>query len=258
MVHSSAVVSEGVTLGSGVSIGPFAVVESGVEIGDSSVIEAHVHLRTGARIGSGCHIFTGASIGAVPQDLKFGGEESIAEIGDGTVIREYVTVHRGTSATGRTRVGSNCLLMAYVHVAHDCVVGDNVILANAVQLGGHASVDNWAILGGLTGVHQFQRIGKHVMIGAGARVIKDVPPYSLAGNEPLGFSGINAIGLKRRGFEHGTIERIREAYRIIYQSGLHIGDGVRAVAELYSEDAPVEEIVRFAQESQRGIIPLSR
>lgn len=258
MIHPSAVVSDGAVVAENVSIGPFVVVEENVVIGEDSIIEAHAHIRSGARIGRSCHVFTGASIGAVPQDLKFGGEESLVEIGPRTVIREYATVHRGTAATGRTQVGADCLLMAYVHVAHDCVVGDNVILANAVQLGGHASVDDWAILGGLTGVHQFQRIGKHVMIGAGARVIKDVPPYSLAGNEPLGFSGVNAVGLKRRGFDQETIEKIREAYRIIYQSGLHLGDGVRAVAELYSDEEAVAEIVTFARASQRGVIPLSR
>ncbi len=257
-VSPQAVVDPGAALGVDVSVGPFAVIESGVTIGDRSVIEPHAHIRTGTTIGAECQVFTGAALGAVPQDLKFGGEPTVVVVGDRTVIREYVTIHRGTAATGRTSVGSDCLLMAYVHVAHDCVVGDHVILANATQLGGHVSVDDWAILGGLTGVHQFQRIGKHAMIGAGARVIKDVPPYTLAGNEPLGFSGVNAVGLRRRGFNQGQIDAIREAYRMIYHSGMNIGDGTRAVSELYEDDPEVEEIIRFIRESQRGVIPVSR
>ena len=257
-IHPQAVVDSGADFGEGVTIGPFAVVESGVVIGDGTVVEPHAHIRSGVTIGRDCAIFTGAAIGAVPQDLKFGGEETQVVVGNNTTIREYVTIHRGTAATGVTTVGSDCLLMAYVHVAHDCRVGDHVILANGVQLGGHVSVDDWAILGGLTGVHQFQRIGKHAMIGAGARVIKDVPPYTLAGNEPLGFSGVNAIGLRRRGFDQPTIDGIREAYRLIYHSGMNIGDGTRAVAELYVDDEEVGEIVHFIQQSQRGVIPVSR
>lgn len=257
-IHSQSVVSEGATLGAGVEIGPFAIVENDVMIGDGTVVEPHCHIRAGTTIGADCTIFSGAVIGAVPQDLKFGGEASTVEIGDRTVIREYVTIHRGTVATGATKVGSDCLLMAYSHIAHDCRVGNNVILANVVQLGGHVSIDDWAILGGLTGVHQFQRIGKHAMVAASARVVKDVPPYTLAGNEPLRFIGVNAVGLHRRGFKQGSIDVIREAYRLIYKSGMNIGDGTRAVAELYAEDSEVAEIISFIQQSQRGVIPVSR
>ncbi len=257
-IHSLAVVDDGAVLDSGVQVGPFAIIEKGVVLGAGTVVEPHVHIRTGTTIGEECTIFTGAAIGAVPQDLKFGGETTTVEIGDRTIVREYVTIHRGTSATGVTKVGSDCLLMAYTHIAHDCRVGDHVILANGVQLGGHVSIDDWAILGGLTGVHQFQRIGKHAMIAAHARVVKDVPPFTLAGNEPLGFSGVNAVGLHRRGFTQGRIDVIREVYRLIYNSGMNIGDGTRAVAELYAEDVEALDIISFIQESQRGVIPVSR
>ena len=257
-VSKLAVVSPKACLGEGVKIDPFVVIEDDVVIGDNTQVKSHAHLYSGSRIGKDCRIFSGASIGAVPQDLKFGGEPTKAIIGDRTVIREYATINRGTLATGRTFVGSDCLFMAYTHVAHDCVVNNHVILANGVQLGGHVEIDDWAIMGGLTGVHQFEKIGKHAMIGAGFRVTKDVPPYALAGNEPLGFSGVNVIGLKRRGFSAELIEKIRDAYRIIYQAGMNIGDGVRAVDELFAGDKEIEEITSFIRKSERGVIPLSR
>jgi len=245
-------------IGDGVRIDPFAVIEENVVIGNGVHIQPHVHLSPGARIGDECKIFTGAAIGAVPQDLKFGGEETTAIIGDRTIVREYATVHRGTTARRQTVVGSDCLLMAYTHVAHDCIVGDHVILANAVQLGGHVEVEEWAIIGGLTGVHQFERIGKHAMVGAGFRVMKDVPPFALAGNHPLGFSGINAIGLRRRGFGEEAIAAIEEVYKLIYQSGYNIGDGVAQAEELYGDLPEAREIINFIRGSKRGIIPFSR
>jgi UDP-N-acetylglucosamine acyltransferase len=251
-VHPDAVIGEGV------HIDPFVVIEENVVIGDGVIIKPHAHLSSGARIGNDCRIFTGAAIGGVPQDLKFKGEDTVVIVGDRTVVREYVTLNRGTAAHGRTEIGSDCLLMAYCHVAHDCTVGDNVILANAVQLGGHVQIGEWAIVGGLTGIHQFERIGKHAMVGAGFRVMKDVPPYALAGNQPLSFSGINSIGLKRRGFTEETIELIDKVYRIIYQSGLNIGDGVRQVEQSFGGNAVADEICAFIRSSQRGVIPVSR
>ncbi|HVK40310.1 MAG TPA: acyl-ACP--UDP-N-acetylglucosamine O-acyltransferase [Candidatus Kapabacteria bacterium] len=245
-------------IGDGVRIGPFAVIEADVEIGDGVEIFPHAHISSGARIGRDCRIFTGAAIGGVPQDLKFGGERTLAIIGERTVVREYVTIHRGTAAHGRTVVGSDCLLMAYCHVAHDCEIGDRVITANAVQLGGHVQIDDWAIIGGLTGVHQFERIGCHAMVGAGFRVMKDVPPYALAGNQPLGFSGVNVIGLQRRGFSEETIDTIRQVYRIIYQSGLNMGEGVERVALSFDNVPEVDTILEFFRASERGVIPLSR
>lgn len=246
------------SVGVGVRIDPFVVIEDNVVIGDGVHVQAHSHLRSGARIGNECIIYTGASIGAVPQDLKFRGEETTAQIGDRTIIREYVTVHRGTTSRNQTVVGSDCLLMAYCHIAHDCIVGDHVILANAVQLGGHAEIGDWVIVGGLTGVHQFERIGKHAIVGAGFRVMKDVPPYAKAGNQPLGYSGINTIGLRRRGFSEETITLISNVYRLIYQSGYNIGDGLRVVEEKYQGIPEVVEIVEFFRASERGVISLSR
>ncbi len=251
-VHPDAVI------GSGVRIDPFAVIEQDVVIGDGVHVQSHAHLCSGARIGNDCQIFTGASIGAIPQDLKFKGEKTTAVIGDRTVVREYATVNRGTTARNQTTVGKDCLLMAYTHVAHDCIVGDHVILANAVQLGGHVHIDDWAFLGGLTGVHQFERVGKHAMVAAGFRVMKDVPPFVRAGNQPLGFSGINVIGLRRRGFSDQAVAAIDEAYRIIYRSGLNIGDGVERVAASLDGTPEVHEILDFIRSSQRGVIPLSR
>ena len=179
-INHLAVVHPDASIGDNVIVEPFVVIEENVVVGNGTHIQAHAHIKSGTRIGEDCKIFTGAALGATPQDLKFAGEESVVIIGDRTVIREYVTVHRGTSATGKTVVGNDCLIMAYCHVAHDCIVGNNVILANAVQLGGHAEVGDWAIVGGLTGVHQFEKIGKHAMVGAGFRVMKDVPPFALS------------------------------------------------------------------------------
>lgn len=257
-IDERAVVSPAAEIGPNVRIDPFVVVEEDVRIGEGTRLHAHVHVRAGTTIGRDCQLFTGAAVGSDPQDLKFGGEATQVVIGDRTTVREYSTIHRGTIATGKTVVGSDCLLMAYTHVAHDCRVGDHVILANGVQLGGHAEIGDWAILGGLVGVHQFERVGAHAMVGFGTRIVKDVPPYVLAGNEPLGFSGVNVVGLKRRGFNSESIERIREAYRMIYQAGMNIGDGVRTVEEFYPDDDEVTLIVDFIRSSQRGVIPLSR
>lgn len=254
-VSSLAVVSPDARIGEGVIIDPFAVVEGNVEIGDRTHVQAHVHLRSGARIAEDCVIFTGASVGATPQDLKFSGEETLAIVGPRTVVREYVTVHRGTTATGRTTVGSDCLLMAYTHVAHDCVVGDNVILANGAQLGGHAHVDDWAIVGGLVGVHQFNRIGKHAMIGAGFKVSKDVPPFVTAGQWPLQFMGVNRIGLKRRGFSEDEIATLTEAYRILYSAGLNTSDALVQLTPVAAASQAVRDVVDFVRDSKRGIIP---
>jgi UDP-N-acetylglucosamine acyltransferase len=258
VISPLASVHPGAVIGEGVRIDPFAVIEDNVVIGNGVHIQSHVHLSPGARIGNDCQLFTGAAIGAVPQDLKFGGEETIAVIGDRSVIREYVTVHRGTTARRQTLVGADCLIMAYCHVAHDCIVGDHVILANSVQLGGHVEIDDWAIIGGLTGIHQFERVGKHAMVGAGFRVMKDVPPFARAGNEPLGFSGINSVGLRRRGFSETALGVIRDVYRLIYQSGMNIGDGAQKAGELYGDVPEAREIIEFVASSKRGIIPFSR
>jgi len=258
-ISANAIVSSKAQIGNNVVIEPFVVIEDDVVIQDNTEIQAHCHIRNGARIGSSCNIFTGASIGAAPQDLKFDPEVlTTAEIGDNTTVREYATIHRGTEKDKKTVVGKNCLLMAYSHVAHDCTVGDNVILANGVQLAGHVYIDDWAIIGGLSGVHQFERVGKHAFVGACFRVMKDVPPYCIAGSEPLGFSGINVVGLRRRGFLDESIELISEAYRTIYRSGLNISDGVNKVEKAFHQTDEIREIINFIRSSQRGVIPLAR
>lgn len=254
-ISSMASVDPGATLGEGVSIGPFAVIEDDVVISIGVEIQAHAHIRSGARIGADAVIFTGASIGAVPQDLKFGGESTLAIVGERTVIREYVTVHRGTTATGRTVIGSDCLVMAYCHVAHDCVVGDRVILANGTQLGGHVHIDDWAVVGGLVGIHQFEHIGRHAMVGAGFRVMKDIPPYVVAGHEPIRFNGINTIGLRRRGFSDEQIAEITEVYRLLYRRGLNTADAIENLEREMPTSEFMTEIVAFVRGSTRGIIP---
>jgi UDP-N-acetylglucosamine acyltransferase len=255
MIHATAVVSPHAQIGSGVSIGPFCVIEDDVIIGDRTTLMSHVVLGNGARIGNDVVIHPNAVISTAPQDLKYANEPTQAIVGDRTVIRECVTINRGTTASGRASVGSDCLLMAYVHVAHDCVIGDHVIMANGVQLGGHVEVGDWAILGGLTGVHQFCRIGAHSMIGACSRVVKDVPPFTLSGKEPLTIEGINAVGLHRRGFSAETIKAIDGFYDTLLRSGLNTSDGLRAYEERMNGSivSAVADCIAFVRSSKRGI-----
>ena len=208
----------------------------------------------GARIGKNCTIFPGAVISAIPQDLKFRGEETLAIVGDNTTIRECVTINRGTAAKGKTVVGSNCLIMAYCHVAHDCVVGDNVIMSNATQLAGEVVVDNHAVIGGGTLVHQFCHIGPHVMIQGGALVNKDIPPYVKAAREPIAYAGVNSIGLRRRGFTNEDIRDIQEIYRYLYLSGLNVSDAIERIEAELPATKERDEIILFIRNSKRGII----
>ncbi len=208
----------------------------------------------GARIGKNCRIFPGAVIGAVPQDLKFRGEKTTAVIGDNTTIRECVTIHRGTASKGTTIVGNNCLLMAYVHVAHDCVVGNNIILANSTQLAGEVVVDDWAIVGGGSLVHQFTHIGSHVMIQGGSLIGKDIPPYVKAGREPISYAGINSIGLRRRNFSNDTIREIQDIYRFLYLSRMNVTDALDAIEAELPATKERDEILLFIRNSKRGII----
>lgn len=212
-------INPGAKIGANVEIGPFTTIDDNVEIGDGCRIGSNVTIFSGARIGKNVTIFPGAVISAIPQDLKFRGEDTQAFIGDNTVLRECVTVNRGTAAKGRTVVGSNCLIMAYSHVAHDCIVGNNVIISNATQLAGEVEVDDFAVIGGGSLVHQFCHIGAHVMLQGGALVNKDIPPYVKAAREPISYTGINTIGLHRRGFSSEAIARIQDIYRILYASG---------------------------------------
>lgn len=247
-VHPEAKVADNVV------IEPFVSIDKDVVIGEGTRIGSSVTIMPGVRIGKNCRIFPGAVIGAEPQDLKFRGEYSTVEIGDNTTIREYVTINRGTSAKGKTVVGSNCLLMAYVHVAHDCVVGNNVILVNSTQLAGEVVIDDYAILGGMSAVHQFVHVGSHVMISGGSLVRKDVPPFIKAGREPLAYVGINSIGLRRRNFTNEKIREVQEIYRYIYQKGLNISQAVEIIEAEMPASTERDEVLLFIKDSKRGII----
>jgi UDP-N-acetylglucosamine acyltransferase len=247
-IHPEAIVAENVV------IEPFVTINKDVIIGEGTRIGSSATIMPGVRIGKNCRIFPGAVIGAEPQDLKFKGEYSTVEIGDNTTIREFVTVNRGTSAKGKTIVGSNCLLMAYVHVAHDCVVGNNCILVNSTQLAGEVVIDDYVILGGMSAVHQFVHIGSHVMISGGSLVRKDVPPFIKAGREPLSYVGINSIGLRRRNFTNEKIREVQEIYRYIYQKGLNISQAVEVIEAEMPASTERDEILLFIKDSKRGII----
>lgn len=233
---------------------PFAYIDKNVEIGEGTWIGSHAVLMSGSRVGKNCKIFSGAVIGAIPQDLKFQGEETTVEIGDTTVVRECVTISRGTKAKYKTVVGTNCLIMAYVHLAHDCHVGNHCILVNAVQIAGHVTIGDWAIVGGSSSVHQFVHIGSHVMIAGGSLVRKDVPPFTKAAREPLSYSGINSIGLRRRGYSNEAINVIQEIYRIIYLRGLNNTMAVECVEMEITPSLEREEILNFIKKSERGIM----
>lgn len=254
MIHSLALVDPDAKIGKDVTIDAFAVVEKNTVIGDGTHIHCHAVIHSGARIGKNCKIFPHAVIAGIPQDLKFRGEDTLAEIGDNTMVREFVTINRGTAAKGATVVGSNCLLMACCHVAHDCIVKDQVIIGNAALLAGEVEVDNWAIISGGALVHQFSRIGEHVMVQGGARLGKDIPPYVTVGREPLSYSGINIVGLRRRGYSNEQISGIQEMYRVIYQSGLNNSAAIKRIEEEFPESREKENIVSFVKSSQRGII----
>lgn len=252
-VHATAIVHAEAELGADVAVGPYAVIGANVTVGDGTVIGPHVVIERDTRIGEGCRVHAGAVLGGDPQDLKYGGEPSDLVIGDRTTIREFVTLNRGTAAKGRTEIGSDCLFMAYVHVAHDCVIGDHVILSNAVTMGGHVWIDDWAIVGGLTAIHQFARIGCHAFVGGAAAVQKDVPPYVTAAGNPLGLFRLNSLGLSRRGFPEPVVTELRRAYRLFFQSKLNVSQALeRACTEL----APLPEVHRFLAfigSSERGV-----
>ncbi len=252
-IHATAVVSPGVVLGEGVSIGPYTVIEDDVTIGGGTRIGPQVHIASGTHIGSDCSVHSGAVLGGEPQDLKFSGEKTALYIGDRTVIRECVTLNRGTKASGKTVVGSDNLIMAYVHAGHDCVIGSHVVIANSVQFGGHCEVGDYAVIGGLTGVHQFVRIGRYSMVGGIARASLDVPPFVMAGGHgSFRYEGLNAIGLKRRGFSGESITRIRDAYRIIFQSGLLLANALEKVKEECAPEPDVLEILDFFASGTHG------
>ena len=241
-------------IASNVVIDPFVTIDQNVEIGEGTRIGSNVTILEGARIGKNCTICSGAVISGVPQDLKFRGEDSVAIIGDNTTIRECVTINRGTASKGKTVVGSNCLIMAYCHVAHDCVIGDNVIMSNATQVAGEVVIDNFAVIGGGALIHQFSHIGQHVMVQGGALVNKDIPPYVKAGRDPISYAGINSIGLRRRNFTNEQIREIQEIYRYLYLSGLNNSDAVERIEAELPASKERDEIILFVRNSKRGII----
>ncbi len=253
-IHPTALVSPKAKLDDNVKIGPFAVIEDDVEIGYGTSVGPHAVIYNGSRLGKNINVFQAASVGNLPQDLKFEGEDSLLFVGDNTTIREFVTLHRGTKETGYTKVGNKCLLMAYAHVAHDCIVGDNCIIANSVQLGGHVEIDDWVIIGGTSAVHQFVKIGKHVMIGGGYRVVNDVPPFILAAHEPLRYNGLNTVGLRRRGFSNEDIYKLKEAYALIYNPKLNYSQALEELRNKFPDDENIKSVIEFIGNSKRGII----
>jgi UDP-N-acetylglucosamine acyltransferase len=247
-VHPDAKIAENVV------IEPFVSIDRDVVIGEGTRIGSSVTILPGTRIGKNCNIFPGAVIGAIPQDLKFKGEYTTVEIGDNNTIREYVTINRGTISKGKTVIGNNNLLMAYVHIAHDCHLGNYLILGNNTQLAGEVIIDDWAIISGMTGIHQFCRIGSHVMIGGGSLVRKDVPPYIKAGREPLAYIGINSIGLRRRNYTNEKIREIQDIYRYIYQRGFNTAQAIEIIEAEMPATQERDEILLFVKDSKRGII----
>ncbi|HEY9560239.1 MAG TPA: acyl-ACP--UDP-N-acetylglucosamine O-acyltransferase [Anseongella sp.] len=254
MIQPLAYVHPQAKIADNVVIEPFATIHKNVEIGEGTWIGSNVTIMDGAHIGKNCRIFPGAVISAIPQDLKFEGEDSQVIIGDGTTIRECATVNRGTKALGYTKVGMDCLIMAYAHVAHDCILGDRVILGNATTLAGHITIGDWAILSGLTAVHQFVNIGSHVMLSGGSLVRKDVPPYTKAAREPLSYVGINSVGLRRRGFSPEKINHIQEIYRLLFVKHNNTSKALDIIEAEIDPTEERDEIVNFVRNSNRGIM----
>lgn len=253
-IHETAVVSSKAKLGENIVISPFAVIQDEVEIGDNCYIGPSAVIYNGARIGNNVKIHQCSSISNIPQDLSFAGEESIFIVGDNTIIREFATLHRGTKVTGQSSLGKNCLVMAYAHIAHDCRVGNNCILVNSVQLGGHVLVEDYAIIGGGTVVHQFCKIGQHSMTGGGFRVTQDVPPYILAAHEPIQYTGLNIIGLRRRGFSNEDIQTLKSAFGILYGKKMITSKAKQVIAEQYGNNPLVQNLLGFIENSKRGLI----
>ncbi len=253
-IHSSAIVSDKAKLGVNIKVGPYAIIHDDVEIGDNCSIGPYAVIYNGARIGNKVIIHQSASISNVPQDLKFGDEKSFLYIGDNTTIREFAALHRGTGEGGITKVGSDCLIMAYVHVPHDCKIGNNVIIANTVQIAGHVEIDDEVVIGGLVAVHQFCKVGKYSMIGAGTKIVQDIPPFVLAGREPMRYMGLNVIGLRRRGFSNEDIASIKKMFEILYDSGLTFTKAKEKIEADYNDSPHAKLLLNFLARSNRGII----
>jgi len=254
MIKTNNFINEKAIIGKSVKIEPFSFIDENVIIGDNCWIGNNVTIYSGARIGNNIKIFPGAVISAIPQDMKFDGEETVVEIGDNTTIRECATINRGTIDTNKTIIENDCLIMAYVHIAHDCIVKNNSILVNAVQIGGHSKIDEHAIIGGGSVIHQFTKIGKYSMTAGGSIIRKDIPPYCKAGKNPLKYMGINSIGLKRKGFSKDTINNIQEIYRILYFDGLNNSEASSKISNEIIDSNEKSEILDFISKSNRGLI----
>jgi UDP-N-acetylglucosamine acyltransferase len=253
-ISKNAAVSPGATIGDNVTIKDFSTIEDDVIIKDNVKIGSNVIIHAGTRIEANCKIYHSSVLGSDPHDLKYSGEYTTLEIGENTIIREFATISRGTKDRKKTVLGKNCFIMAYVHIPHDSIIGNNVILANAVNMGGHVTIEDWAIVGGLVGIHQFVKIGAHCFIAFSSRVSQDVPPFVLAGGNPIKFKGLNIVGLKRRGFPEETVNKIHEAYDIIYNSGYNVSDGLKALKDSVNPSPEIKKIIDFIESSERGII----
>ncbi len=253
-IDPTALVDKGADLADGVEIGPYTIVEGGVRIGEGTKIASHCLIASGTEIGEECKIHHGAVLGTIPQDLKFQGEKTRLRMGRGNIVREYATLNRGTKQRGETRVGDNNLFMAYSHVAHDCWIGNNVVLANAVNLGGHVEIEDFAILGGMVPVHQFVKIGAHVMVGGGFRLSKDVCPFVTVAGYPLKVTGLNLIGLRRRGFPSRTIAILKRVFQILFRSPFNVSQALKVIQEEVEPIPEVKTVVEFIGRSERGII----
>lgn len=254
MISKLAFIHPDARIGKDVTVEPFAYIAGNVIIDEGTWVGPNSTILDGARIGKNCKIFPSAVVSGIPQDLKFRGEDTTAEIGDNTTVRECVTVNRGTAAVGKTVVGSGCLLMAYSHVGHDCFIGNNCIIGNNSGLAGEVKVDDWAILSGGSLVHQFTHIGAHVMIGGGSKVRIDVPPFIKADRDPLSYLGLNSVGLTRRGFQKERIDEIHNIYRVIYQSGMNFTQAMERVENEFIQSPDRDYILEFIRKSERGII----
>ena len=253
-MNNKSIISDKSKLGNNVSIGPYCIIEDNVIIGDNTTIGSHTIIKEYTEIGQDCNIFSHCVIGEIPQDKKYNGEKSKLIIGNNNTIREFCTLNRGTAESGSTQIGNNCLFMSYVHVGHDCILKNDIILANGVQLGGHVEIDNYGIVGGMTPVHQFCKIGMHAFIGGGLRVVQDVPPYIIANGEPLKFSGINILGLRRRKFSSEERNNIKKVYKLLYNSDYNTSQAIKKIESTFEINDSIQNIINFILSSKRGLI----
>ena len=253
-IHPTTIIGHDVTIGLNTEIGAFSIIENNVAIGENCWIGNHVTIKQYTRLGKRCKVFHGSVIGEIPQDLKFEEEETTVEIGNDVTIREFVTIHRGSNARKKTEIRDHSYIMTYVHIAHDCLIGENVILVNSVQLGGHVTVDDGAMIGGVVAIHQFCKIGKTALVAGGYRVVQDVPPYVLVAGEPLKFCGVNSVGLRRQGFSVDSRRDIKRAYHLLYHSSMNRTQALAEIKKTLLPGKEIEEIISFAKNSERGLV----